>query len=232
MIQVPTNVLNALECDNSDGNIQSIDMGNISIVNEMYNDENECIPVISEMDSGNSRDGLEMVNYEVELMAQNQINFHDEEILSTEIQSQDYLGMDGIYDVADINNWTTDGHEFLNLYQNDVFIDEINCGNNSTAQNGNATKSIKGTNKTTKKIENITDNDDEFDEIGQHLSAAELQMYSSWIDSVIEKINLTMDFNDDGHPQPILFSVPHVSIRNRSLIALDLILTFHSLGIF
>lgn len=212
MIQVPTNVLNALECDNNDGNIQSIDMGNISIVNEMYNDENECIPVISEMDSGNSRDGLEMVNYEVELMAQNQINFHDEEILSTEIQSQDYLGMDGIYDVADINNWTTDGHEFLNLYQNDVFIDEINCGNNLTAQNGSATKSIKSTSKTTKKIENITDNDDEFDEIGQHLSAIELQMYSSWIDSVIERINLTMDFNDDGHPKPILFSVPHVSL--------------------
>lgn len=220
MIQVPENVLNgncddsvgfALECDNNDGNIQSIDMGNISIVNEMYNGENECIPIISEMDSSNSRDGLELVNYEVELMAQNQINFHDEEILSTEIQSQDYIGMDGIYDVADINNWTTDGHEFLNLCQNDVFIDEIDCGNSLTAQNGNAMKSIKGSSKISKKIENVTDNEDGFDEICQHLSAVELRMYSNWIDSVIEKINLTMDFNDDGHPEAILFSVPHVS---------------------
>lgn len=38
--------------------------------------------------------------------------------------------------------------------------------------------------------------------------------YPNWLDSVIERINSTIDYNDDGKPEELIFSVYHVSLSN------------------
>lgn len=166
----------------------------------------ECVPVIEESNE-NADNGLEFVNYRVELMNPVDVN---EEILSTEHKS-DYIGLDGIYDVADINSWTIDGHEYSQFGESDVFVDELLGSSGSVAQNSViAMKNCDSKTVTGMRSESILDNDIGYEQMLLNLDASELRMFNNWMESMIEKINSTMDFNDDGHPQPIVFSVPHV----------------------
>lgn len=153
---------------------------------------------------------LQFVSYKVELM--NPVDVH-ESVPSTEMNGTDYIGLDGIYDVADINSWTIDGHEYSQFGQSDVFVDELLGSSGSVAQNSvvpmkryDDKQMMAGT-----RVDALLD-DVGYEEKLAALNATEMQMFSNWMDSVIEKINLAMDFNDDGHPEPIVFSVPHVSI--------------------
>lgn len=193
MIQVPSD-LTATTCDTA-----------ISF-NEL---DCECIPVIDE--SNESVDNaLEFVNYKVE-MVMNPVDVH-EEIQPKATKSADYIGMENIYDVADINSWTFDGHEYSQIGQSDVFVDELLGSGGSVAQNSVvAMKSYDSKAAMSVRSDTVLDNGVGYDEMLMNLSADELRLFTNWLDSVIEKINQTMDFNDDGHPDPIVFSVPHVS---------------------
>lgn len=171
----------------------------------------ECIPVIDES-SESVDNALEFVNYKVE-MVMNPVDVN-EEILPNVIKG-DYIDMENIYDVADINSWTFDGHEYSQIGQSDVFVDELLGSGGSVAQNSVvAMKSYDGKAVAGMRSDNLLDNDIGYDEMFLNLSADELRLFTNWLDSVIEKINQTMDFNDDGQPDPIIFSVPHVSEVN------------------
>lgn len=40
----------------------------------------------------------------------------------------------------------------------------------------------------------------------------ETLMFDQWLESVVERVNNCMDYNDNGKPEPLVFSVCHVSI--------------------
>lgn len=65
-----------------------------------------------------------------------------------------------------------------------------------------------------KQRQNSDDEDD--------LSCSDSLQFEHWLSSVVERINNTMDFNDDGRPPKLVFSVCHVSsIRDKSCSAVQ-----------
>lgn len=63
-------------------------------------------------------------------------------------------------------------------------------------------KSISPTGITKKTRQNSEDDDD--------LSCSASIQFEHWLSSVVERINITMNFNDDGRPPKLVFSVCHV----------------------
>lgn len=51
--------------------------------------------------------------------------------------------------------------------------------------------------------------------------------YPNWLDSVIERINAAIDYNDDGKPEELTFSVYHVSLSNIASFAILSIKLFY-----
>lgn len=113
LIQIPNDLtpneslnhsLFSLEACN-DENMESVSMENlpIAVENEQISNENE-------MNSNEYVDGLELVNYKVELLDQfnvaDQIEFQDEIPNATESQSG--FNIDGIYNIDDPSNKTND----------------------------------------------------------------------------------------------------------------------------
>lgn len=43
------------------------------------------------------------------------------------------------------------------------------------------------------------------------VEVSETLLFDQWLDSVVERINNCMDFNENGSPEPLVFSVSHVS---------------------
>lgn len=197
----------ALNEENSDEtHMQSIDMENIPIINQINANENENF------------DEIELINCNVELMDgfkfTDKVEFCDEEILPESNQT-DYLGMEGINDMADINSWSNDSNEFLDLCQNDILIEDFNDNSSSALVHGSLnppTKIIPNILPVNTTNETICDSVDDDDEPYQNCSAIEILMYTNLLNSIIERINVTMDFNDDGNPDPLVFSIANVSL--------------------
>lgn len=169
--------------------------------------ENEQIPNENQMNSNEYVDGLELVNYKVELLDQfnvsDQIEFQDEIPNATESQSG--FNIDGIYNIDDPSNKTND-LVLSYLYPEDVSIDDLPMEVMETLETPSQ--------DSTKQIEIDTCSD--YEKCCRNLDDVQLQSFLNWLDSVIETVNLALDFNDDGYPEPIIFSVPHVCpiIRN------------------
>lgn len=201
MVQVPSDIVTA--CDTA-----------------VHFDTLDCnvVPAIAESTGTADNEQLQSSNYKVELMNSESVG---EDVLPLEMKNvTDYISLDGIYDVADINSWTIDGHEYSHFGQSDVFVDELIGSSGSVAQNS----VVPMKNFDCKQImcgvrgETLLDNDIGYEEMLASLSSGELRAFNNWMDSVIEKINRTMDFNEDGNPEPLTFSIPNV----RSVIPLIL----------
>lgn len=192
LIQIPNNLKSRNDNEitigiEDDGNLQSIDMENIPIVDQMHT--NQII---------NETNGLELIKIVDQFEVEDQIEFRDCELLSN-----------GMYDMTDINCWNSDSNEFSSLCHNDTLID------NSLMQPMFSTiKSLKLPTLTKPSLNPIGeqngDNDDDLDEVCQNLNLTELEIYTNWMNSVIERLNITMDYNDNGYPEPIILSIPHV----------------------
>lgn len=204
LIQIPhvpkTNDPNELTIGLEDeDDLRSIDMETIPIVDQLNANQ---IP-------NQFCDGLELIKVVDQFEVEDQIEFRDDETLTTDIQQSDqYFHMNGMCDMTDINYWSCDSNEFSSLCHNDTLID------NNLIQPINSFKSSKATTSIKTSANAITeinvDTDDEHKQICNNLSDIQLEMYSNWLNSVIERLNTTMDYNGNGCPEPIIFSIPHV----------------------
>lgn len=223
---IPIN--NLLNCN------QEMDCQNIMTFDEKFeldaDDSNETnlidmenIPIINNHLNGNDNlTGIELVNYNVEMMdsfkLNDQIELCDEEILP-KTEQNNYFGMDSIHDMADINCWSNDSNEFLNLCQNDILIEDFNDNGTSNMLAFSNLSPVKKFMPNTVSVnsisENVCDVIHEDEDPYENRSSAEIELFTSWSNSIIERLNMTMDFNDDGQPDPLIFSVSHVSLLDQ-----------------
>lgn len=204
LIQVPNiaepsnNVVPPIEFD-GDENIQSIDMENIPIVDHMFLHSN-C-----EVNNDNQFDlGLIKV-----LEQSNVVEIDDQNT----IKMDHFFQMnDGLHDMNDITSWNTDSNEFSTLCDNGTLID-----NSLIQPTYSSIKPLK--NPSTGKVsmnlhhdEGTSDMENDHQEMLQNLDPIEIKMYSNWMNSVIERLKNAMDFSENGDPEPITFSIPHVSV--------------------
>lgn len=182
----------------------------------------ETIPIVDQLNANQMTnqfcDGLELIKVVDQFEVEDQIEFRDGETTTMDIQQSDqYLQMNGMCDMTDINYWSCDSNEFSSLCHNDTLID------NNLIQPINSFKSSKATTSIRTSANAITeinfDTEDEHKQMCNNMSDIQLEMYSNWLNSVIERLNTTMDYNECGCPEPIILSIPHVSdfIFNSSL---------------
>lgn len=170
-------------------NIESVDMENLPIAVE-----SEHIPVDDQLNCGQYSDGLELINYKVELM--DQFEFHDQQLNT----NQNTLSVDGVFGIDDRNK--SNDVVLSYLYPEDLSIDELPLELMETLEKPMSSKGCL--------IQSDDDGCTEHERICRSLDDTQLELYINWLDSVIETINLVLDFNSDGFPEPIKFSVPHV----------------------
>lgn len=156
----------------------------------------ENIPVDDQLNCSQYSDGLELVNYKVELM--DQFEFHNEQV--NEAPSQSTFSIDGMYDVDDQNRSTDVVLSYL--YPEDFSIDELPMEVMETFQRPTSSKECL--------MQSDDDGGTEYEKICRSLDSSQLELYINWLNSVIETTNLVLDFNYDGYPEPIVFSVPQI----------------------
>lgn len=142
-------------------------------------------------------DGLELVNYKVELM--DQFEFRNEQE-NTECQNQNTLS-NGIYGVDDQSSGTDIVLSYL--YPEDFSIDDLPMEVMETLQMPTSSKESF--------IQSDDDGSSEHEQLCRNFNDSQLELYINWLNSVIETTNSVLDFNSDGHPEPLIFSVPHVN---------------------
>lgn len=180
---------------------------------DLHTIDMETIPIVDQLNvnqiSNQFCDGLELIKVVDQFEVEDQIEFRDGEKSTTDIQQSDqYLQMNGMCDMTDINYWSCDSNEFSSLCHNDTLID------NNLIQPINSFKQSKSITSIKASANSITeinfDTDDEHKQMCNNLSEIQLEMYSNWLNSVIERLNTTMDYNENGYPEPIILSIPHV----------------------
>lgn len=147
----------------------------------------ESISSDDQLNCGQYSDGL--VNYQVELM--DQFEFHNEAATNA-------TTIDGIYGIDDQSTSTDVVLSYL--YPEDLSIDDL---------------PMDVIQKPTLSMECLTQSDDdgctEHEKICRSLNESQLELYTNWLNSIIETTNFVLDFNSDGYPEPLVFSVPHVN---------------------
>lgn len=162
--------------------IESMGMDSIRILNEDANIQN-----------------LELIDCQIELMDQFNLTDHIE-LSNDAIQLQendDYLGCD----MPDI----------FNIYQNTVMIeDEFNASEafvDSDKIGGNERRKVVSKSKKSSGVDLTA-----IEESSETMADVEVnENFTNWLDSVIETINMTMDYGGNGHPEPLFFRIPHVN---------------------
>lgn len=185
--------------DEDEDDLQSIDM--------------ETIPIVDQLNANQMPnqycDGLELIKIVDQFEVEDQIEFRDGETSTTDMQQCDqYLQMNGMCDMTDINYWSCDSNEFSSLCHNDTLIDNNLIQPINSFKTSMVTTSIKASGNAITDIS--VDTDDEHKQMCNNLSDIQLEMYSNWLNSVIERLNITMDYNGSGCPDPIILSIPHV----------------------
>lgn len=162
-------------------------------------------------------EGMELIDCKVELMDQFKLTecmeFDDGEIYSADNQI-DYFDASLICDMT-LAEWNNVNGEYSDFYCKDALVDDHNGATVTTTPTAIAashgTRKVK---KTTKKIlhteMHTVANGQHEDDIDSPLSSIECNLFTNWLDSVIETINATIDFSNDGHPEPLVFSVSQV----------------------
>lgn len=200
---VPTSKTNPNELTiglEDEDDLQSINMETIPIVNQLNN--------VNQM-TNQFCDGLELIKVVDQFEVEDQIEFRDDRTSMTDIQQTDqYFPMNGMCDMTDINYWSCDSNEFSSLCHNDTLID------NNLIQPINLFKSSKATTSMKMSANAITeinvDTNNEHKQMCNNMSDIQFEMYSNWLNSVIERLNTIMDYNESGCPEPICLSIPHV----------------------
>lgn len=166
----------------------SMNMDNIRIVNEDANIQN-----------------LELIDCQIELMDQFNLTDHIE-LCNDEIQLQedaDYLRVENICDIPDL----------FNIYHNTIMVeDEIDATDKVPETSSSSKKRRKFSEKSKRHLKSNSNNDLYVNEIASNTELSEAtESFSSWLDSIIETINKTMNYGGDGCPGPLIFRIPHVS---------------------
>lgn len=169
---------------------EPVDMENLPIAVESIQSDDQ-------LNCGQYTDGLELVNYKVELM--DQFEFHNEDVTNA-TTNPNTLSIDGIYGVDDQSTSTDVVLSYL--YPEDLSIDDLPM---ELIQKSNALST-----------ECLTQSNDdgcttEHEKICRNLNDSQLELYTNWLNSIIETTNFVLDFNSDGYPEPLVFSVPHVN---------------------
>lgn len=164
--------------------MEAIDLENLPISVKNEDNRMDCNREYS--------DGLGLVNYRVQLpnefSVDDQIEFNDEN-----------------FNITDTQNNMDDGNDVVFSYlcpSDDILFEDL-------------LMEVKEDNPMTSK-ECLTQTEDkahtEHEQMCKSIDNIQFQLYLNWLDSVIETTNLVLDFNNDGYPEPLKFSVPHVSV--------------------
>lgn len=197
LIQIP-NVLTANDTLNStlfsldrcDG--EPLDMESLPIAVE-------SIPSNEQLNCEQYSEGLELVNYKVELDP-SAFEFHSTDTTTNVTSNPNTLNIDGIYGVDDQSKTTDVVLSYL--YPEDLSIDDLPMELMETFH--------KPTLNTECQTQSDDDGYNEYEKMCRSLDDSQLNLYMNWLNSVIETTNLILDFNNDGYPEPLVFSVPHV----------------------
>lgn len=217
LIQIP----NALDDDRS-----IIDFENNVKLEKFPDDSNEThsldIDNIQIIDDAAANDvnleGLELIDCQVELMDQFKLTecmeFDGGEIYSGDNQI-DYFDASPICDMT-LAEWNNVNGEYSDFYHKEAIVDDINSATVTTAPTKlTASRSPRKVKKTSKRMHPVEVTtavpDTHQDDFDSQLSSDECtSLFINWLDSVIETINLSIDFANDGHPEPLVFSVSRV----------------------
>lgn len=186
LIQIPN--------ESSDGeskvlNSESIVMGSLPM-----SVENPIIPRDDQMNCSEYSDGLDLVNYQLQFSDQlNVVDQVDNQLNNTEIH--DSLNIDGIYD----DSKNTNDVVFSYFSSEDVLFEDLTMMEESPFSTAKEYL-----------LQSKDEDCTEYDKICRSLDNTQFVSYVNWLDSVIETLNLVLDFQNDGHPEPLKFSVPHV----------------------
>ncbi|XP_055324128.1 uncharacterized protein C2orf42 homolog isoform X2 [Sitodiplosis mosellana] len=200
LIQIPNALTEGEALNSSFFNLdqcsgESVDMENLPI-----SVESENVPMNDKLNNGEYSDGLELVNYRVQLTDQfnvaNKVEFGDEQLNAAETQNN--LSIDGIYGLDDSGS------------TNDVVLSYL-CSDGMLFED--LPMEVMNENLISNKDHSMESDDDiytEHEKMCRSLDSTQLESYHNWLGSVIEATNLILDFNSDGYPEPLKFSVPHL----------------------
>ncbi|XP_031633462.1 uncharacterized protein C2orf42 [Contarinia nasturtii] len=149
-------------------------------------------------------DALCLVNYRVQLPNQFNANDHaefsDENFNTTDTPNN--ISIDGIYGLDDGSNKTNDVVFSYLCASDDLLFEDLLMGVEEDNQMSNS--------ECLERIHTENESHTEHEQMCKSLNNIQLESYLNWLDSVIETTNLVLDFNNDGHPEPLKFSVPHL----------------------
>lgn len=164
-------------------------------------------------------EGLELIDCQVELMDQFKLTecmeFDGGEIYSGDNQI-DYFDASPICDMT-LAEWNNVNGEYSDFYHKEAIVDDNNSSAVTTASTtliaSSSPRKVKKTTKRMHPVEVATAVPDPHqDDLESELSSDECtSLFNNWLDSVIETINLSIDFANNGHPEPLIFSVSRVS---------------------
>lgn len=205
------------KCIVKETNLPPLQLESIQIIN----DNNLC-----EQTNFQNLESMELIDCQIELMDEfkltNQVELCNDELglcNSGHNDSQsDYFGVGSICDMPEFNYLESDAVDFFNLYDQDVLIEDSNTtiANISTSGNNNC-NSNNLNNIKLKKAANSNksqSNSTHTSEMGETQffghNKMESELFSNWLDSVIETINDTMQYSGSGRSKALSFSIPHV----------------------
>lgn len=178
----------------------SVDMESMAIAvdseNIPDNEQMNCDPAYS--------DELDMANYKIQLMDQfsvttDQVEFSQND--DGQLNTSDNQSNFDIYDIEDINKKSND-IVLSYLCAEDMLFEDLPFEVMETPDKPTSSKESP--------IKSEEETRTEYERMCQNLDGTQFESYQNWLDSVIETMNLVLDFNNDGHPDPLKFCVPHV----------------------
>lgn len=187
--------------------------------NEMHSLNIDNIQIIGDAATDDVKlESLELIDCQVELMDQFKLTECLELMDGSEIYSGDnqidYFDASPICDMT-LAEWNNVNGEYSDFYQKEAIVEDTNSATVVSAPSAlaasNSRRKVKKATKRMHPVEVTTAvMDSQQDDTDWQLSSVESALFSNWLDSVIETINLSMDFAGNGHPEPLVFSVSQV----------------------
>lgn len=201
LIQIPNALTGGEALNNSFFNLEQCNGESVDMENLPISVESENVSMDDQLNCSEYSDGLELVNYRVQLTDQfnvaNQIEFGDEQLNTTE--NQNNPSIDGIYGLDD-SGGTPNDVVLSYLCSEGMLFEDLPMEVMSEHPMSNKEHSMQSADETCT----------EYEKMCRGLDSTQLESYLNWLDSIIEATNLILDFNNDGYPEPLKFSVPHV----------------------
>lgn len=204
LIQIPNGLTESEALNSTFFNLEQCNGESVDMENLPISVKSENVPMNDQLNNSGYSDGLELVNYRVQLSDQfnvaNQVEFGDEQLNATDTQNN--LSIDGIYGLDDSAG--TNDVVLSYLCSDGVLFEDLPMDISNEYLMSNK--------------DNLVESDDdtctEYEKLCRSMDSTQLESYLNWLDSVIEATNLTLDFNSNGYPDPLKFSVPHVRHTN------------------